>query len=321
LSTGGKFNALQTQAVVFAVVCVLLFLIVLAIFEQGDIDGVQFAGRHLEARTSIAGFSLDSVAAVAMILVGIAIGMTGGMLGMGGGAILVAGMLLVFGLDIYLARTVSMETMFFVSATASWHFFRVGELPRKLAWTMLAPALVGTIVGIIIGFAVSAATLTHVFGFFMLFLGFFTLAHLTADPLESLLREEFNKRPPGRHARLVQGLGVFHGLLCGLLGISGGVLTIPLQQMVLRVPARQAIAASLAVSTLCTGIGSVILVVAGIHRGEFTYVQLLPVLVFIGTGATLGAWIGARLTGQINVAVLRLLFFVVCVGSGLFILL
>ena len=78
---------------------------------------------------------------------------------------------------------------------------------------MVVPALAGTAGGVALGYVLRGSTLTYVFGFFMLFLGFFTLALLAADPLEELLRREFAKSPSPRHSRLVRGAGLIHGFL------------------------------------------------------------------------------------------------------------
>ena len=67
--------------------------------------------------------------------------------------------------------------------------------------------------------------------------------------------------------------------------------------------------------------GSLVIVVSGLSRGDFRLGQIAFVALSVGLGAALGAQIGARLCDRVNAAMLRLLFVVVSVVAGLSILL
>lgn len=320
MSESRKYNAIQRRSVFLAATAVLVFVLVAAILEIGNIDSTGLVNRHLLARMRTADTVFTWSMAPPLVALGVAVGLAGGLLGMGGGALLVAGLLLLFRLDVFFVRAISLEVVCLLSASAAIRHTMDGWEPRAIAWPMVTPAIAGVLGGVGIGLALRGSVLTHLFGFFMLFLGFFTLAQLVADPVEDLLKRE-HRRPTPERPSLVRGLGALHGFLCGLLGISGGVITIPLQQMLLRAPARHAIAVSLFVSAIATGVGSIVATAAGVHRGDFELGPILTVATLLGVGAAVGAQLGARLCGRINSAVLRGLFVAVSFAAGLAILL
>ena len=155
------------------------------------------------------------------------------------------------------------------------------------------------------------STLASLFGFFVLFLGFYTLAMVFEDPKEHGLRRNFLGGRLQRHQGRLSGcIGALHGFICGLLGISGGVISVPMQQLLLDAPARNAIANTLVVSAVCSGLGSVIVITIGVGWGVFSLEHIFFAVVCIGSGALLGAQIGVRMGVKTSTEFLRLLFVV-----------
>jgi len=191
----------------------------------------------------------------------------------------------------------------------------------QVASPMIVMALVGALAGALLGGQLRGATLTHVFGFFLLFLGLQTLALVFADPDEQVLQETFQDNPLHKRGRLCGAIGLLHGTICGLLGISGGVVATPMQQLLLQMPVRHAIAHSLIVSVGSTGLASLVTVSTGVAREYFSLEQLLVAVLCVGLGALLGALIGARLGTRVNSGWIRLLFVVIALGAGFSILL
>jgi hypothetical protein len=242
------------------------------------------------------------------------------MLGMGGGVLKVAGMLVLFQLDILLARAVSLTTMLAATASAARIHYKSGAVLMQVVRPMLVPAIAGVLGGLLLGNVLPRATLTHFFAFFALFLGFNTLAQTFADPDENSFKEKIPAVLDGPRKLACSSIGAFHGFVCGLLGISGGVIAMPMQQALAHIPARQAVANSVVVSAVCTAFGSVAAISSGVARDDFLLVDVLFASGCIGTGAMLGAQVGARLTGSVPVLVLKLLFVQVSFAAGLMIL-
>lgn len=316
---GERLRSLRRRALGFSVLGLLLCLVLVAVVEPPGWG--QRHGRALELLTlTRTGQRLDLSHAPELIAIGAGAGLLAGLLGMGGGVLKVAGMLVLFQLDILLARAVSLTTMFIASASAARVHIRSGAVRWDVVRPMVGPALIGVVGGMTLGMLVTRATLTAFFAFFALMLGLNTLAQTFADPNEHVFRGNAGDDGPGPTRIAAGGIGALHGFVCGLLGISGGVIAMPMQQVLARIPARRAVANAVVVSAVCTSVGSVTVVVAGLLRDDFVASDVLLATACVGGGAAVGAQIGARMTGSLPVVVLRLLFAQVSLAAGLVVL-
>lgn len=300
------FRHLQRRTLVFAVVGLLVCVALVAAFEPSGWQPRRIATLDLLARAHTGGYRFDMRHAPALLAMGAGAGVLAGLLGMGGGVMKVAGMLVLFQLDILLARAVSLVTMFLASASAARVHLGKGQVSWPVVRAMAWPAGLSLIVGMVLGDILPRATLTHFFAFFTLFLGLSTLAQLFVDPHEILLAAG------GRGGRAMRGasgiVGTLHGFVCGMLGISGGVVAVPLQQALLGIPARTAVGHTVLVSACITGIGSVAAVGSGVVQGQFHVADVIFASACIGGGAVVGAQVGARMTSAVHVVILKLMF-------------
>lgn len=304
----------------FAVLGLLGCVVLVAAFEPTGWSEAEIEAIDLLARVETGGHRFEWAHAPALLAVGAGAGVLAGMLGMGGGVLKVAGMLVLFQLDILLARAVSLTTMLIATASAARIHYRSGAVLMQVVRPMLLPAVFGVLGGLVLGNVLPRATLTHFFAFFALFLGFNTLAQTFADPDEHAFKERQPRVLDGPRKLAASSIGALHGFVCGLLGLSGGVIAMPMQQALLHVPARQAVANSVVVSALSTALGSCAAIASGVARSDFQLIDVLFASGCIGSGAMLGSQIGARLTGSVPVLVLKLLFVQVSFAAGLLIL-
>ncbi len=322
MSHESAHGTLRRRALAFSALGIVMCVVLLAIFESVQMRAPdQYTTMELLARAESLGRAFSWREAPALVVFGVAAGIFAGMLGMGGGVLKVAGMLILLKLDILLARAVSLSTMFIASVTSAWVHHQSGAVMWEVVRPMLLPAVAGVIGGAILGDVLPRAVLTHFFGFFALFLALNTMAYTFADPHESAFADPNVTRLDSEQRVSGWSVGALHGFVCGLLGISGGVIATPLQQSLLRIPAHNAVANSVTVSAFCTGVGSTMAAVWGVTNHEFEFADLAFSTVCIGLGAVVGARFGASLTGRIRAARLKLLFVVVCIGAGLSILL
>jgi uncharacterized membrane protein YfcA len=311
---------LRRRTLVFSLLGLIACIVLAAAFEMGALGSDRAATMDVLMRLSPGSTRLDMSHAPTLVSVGVFAGLLAGMLGMGGGVLKVAGMLVVFQMDILLARAVSLTTMFLATISAASVHLRKGAVLREFFRPMIMPAIVGVLGGMFLGSALPRATLTHLFAFFALFLALNTLGHAMADPNEFVLGERHQARKGPTRGASRQATGGLHGFVCGLLGISGGVVAVPMQQALMRVPARHAVANSVVVSAYCTGVGAIAAVVTGVAGGDFQFADVVLATMCIGGGAVLGAQLGARLTGVIRASYLKLMFVQVCLAAGVLIL-
>jgi uncharacterized membrane protein YfcA len=314
-----SFQAVRRRVFLFSGLGLLAVLVLLALFEPQRPRATDVIARLLQ-RSAATSTVIDWGLAPALVTAGVVVGLFMGMLGMGGGVFKVSCMLLVFRMDIFFARAVSIITMFFASSTAL--------LPhlshRRILWAYAKPILLGAVpgavAGALLGNSLQSQTLTHVFGFFTLFLAFSVLGLVFGDPDEGALVEVFSETPRPRQRRECAAVGVIHGFISGLLGISGGVIACPMQQMVLKLPLRDSITNTLLASTVVTGIASLIVVSVGVSRGDYSLAQIVFVDAFMGAGCAIGGWLGARLGKRCPITLLHLIDFVLVFGAGFSIL-
>ncbi len=107
----------------------------------------------------------------------------------------------------------------------------------------------------------------------------------------------------------VIAVGVPMGLMAGLLGIGGGALCVPLQQIVLRIPLRRAIANSAATIVSVAALGALYKNLTLPQHGVEISASLRLAATLIPT-AILGSYLGSRLTHVLPRRILRIVFVV-----------
>ena len=246
-----------------------------------------------------------------MVLLGLLAGAGGGLLGIGGSIILIPGLVLIHGGEgQHLYQAAAMIVNFFVVAPAVWRHRRAGALVGDVTrWTVPSAAA-----GAMIGVFLSELPQFRGAGRGYLQLGFagFLLYALVTNLLR--LRE---KRPP-RHrtgpdgkpvsAAVSVGLvGLPAGMIGGLLGVGGGILAVPAQQICLRMPLRNAIANSSATILFSSVVGG-LAKNAALSRHGYGIGDSIGLAVILIPSAMLGSWIAAAGVHRWPVRAIRLVF-------------
>lgn len=104
---------------------------------------------------------------------------------------------------------------------------------------------------------------------------------------------------------LIAVIGVFGGIISGLLGVGGGLIFVPLMTLVLGFGIQQAVGTSLLI-IIPTSLAAV-----WVHASQ-GHVQL-KTAVLIAIFAILGAWLGAHFSGKIDPVLLKRLFAVLLI--------
>jgi uncharacterized membrane protein YfcA len=110
----------------------------------------------------------------------------------------------------------------------------------------------------------------------------------------------------------LMGLGLFTGLLTGMLGLGGGFILVPGMMWLFAIPPVQAVGTSLLAMLPITLVGGLIKLFHG-------YVYLIPGII-MGIGTAVGAQVGSRLVDKINAGILKIIFAVIffAVAGGYF---
>jgi uncharacterized membrane protein YfcA len=244
---------------------------------------------------------------IAGLAVGAVAGILAGLLGIGGGLIIVPSLVAVLGAAhfpadgvMHVAVSTSLATIVFTSiSSAAAHHRRGAVLWREAGW--ITPGIVaGAALGATVAAHLGNEALRIVFGAFECLVAVQLLRGLAPRPRDAV-----------PHAWMLAGAGAVIGGLSTILGIGGGVLTVPFL-MWAGIDMRRAVATSsvCGVPIAIAGTGAMIVAGLGVENlppGATGYVYW-PAAIPIALTSVLLAPLGAHLAHTLPVALLRRLF-------------
>jgi uncharacterized membrane protein YfcA len=257
---------------------------------------------------------------VALILIGAVAGTLAGLLGIGGGAIIVPVLVVVFehqgvatGPLMQAAIGTSMATIFFTAVSATLAHQRRGSIHWQTFWHMTPGVVIGALVGVSIAHWLPSKALKLLFGAFLLLIAvrmaWPTLPH-TSRPMPS--------------RRWLAAVGGSIGILSSLFGIGGASMSIPFLTWC-GLSAAEVVGTSAAMGIPIAAAGTAGYIVAGFGAANLPPLSVgyivLPAFGGIVIASTLFAPLGARLAHRVSPATLRRLFAVLLVIFGLRLLL
>ena len=234
-----------------------------------------------------------------LIGVGLTAGVLGGLLGIGGSIVMIPALTLILGKDQQLAQASAMIVNVFVAAPAVLRHRAAKAIPWSMALRMLPAALVMIIVGVVASNHIPSDWLQRVFGVFLLYVIWANLKKLRAAQNDAVPSEIRTTWPRGTVVGSVMGFSA------GLLGIGGGVITVPLLQRVAHLPLRRCIACSATAMCLTAPIGATRKNLAlddlGLSASDSVTIALC-----LAPTAIIGGLIGATLTHRLPVRQVRI---------------
>jgi uncharacterized membrane protein YfcA len=221
-------------------------------------------------------------------------GLTGALLGIGGGVVLVP--LLMFGFNIPLEEAVPASLMCVVAsscaAAATYVDNRLSDL--RLGLTLELATVMGAIAGGLVAAYLAPAMVAVVFGIFTFYVALQILVVRSCS--EAAVATAYT---PVNYPLGLTGSFVAGGL-SALLGVGGGPLKVPLMSYGMRVPFKVACATS----NLMIGVTAAASVAAYAWRGHVKLPLVSPLVV----GVLAGAYLGSRLMPRVPTAVLKKVF-------------
>jgi uncharacterized membrane protein YfcA len=184
-----------------------------------------------------------------VVLVGLAAGFLSGLFGVGGGILMVPALVLVLGMGQRLAHGTSLAAIVPIATAGVVGYAVAGELDVAVAVCLVAgSATVGAPLGTYLLRIMPIRLLAGVFSLVMLA----TAVHLVAGDAEAPGRGDLTL---GTVLALV-AVGVLAGTLSGLLGVGGGVITVPALIVLIGLPAVVAKGSSLLVIIPTAAVGT-----------------------------------------------------------------
>ncbi|MEX0885452.1 MAG: sulfite exporter TauE/SafE family protein [Phycisphaeraceae bacterium] len=199
----------------------------------------------------------DAVSLLTVLLIGLLSGVLGGMLGVGGSVVMIPAATLAFGYNQHLYQAAAMIMNVVVSLPAVLRHRKAGALTHAALKWMLPAALVTVILGVWLSnrpfFAGigGGLWLGRILALFLVYVIALNVLRLVGS---ADLEPEPDARVTGPRS---VGIGTIMGTIAGLLGIGGGAVAVPLQQVLMRLPLRACIANSAAIICISAGLGAI----------------------------------------------------------------
>ncbi|MCX7427390.1 MAG: sulfite exporter TauE/SafE family protein [Planctomycetia bacterium] len=249
--------------------------------------------------------------------VGFLAGLLGGLLGLGGSVIIIPGLILYLsqtggyvGNMQHLLQAAAMICNVFIAAPSTVAHLRARAVMGSVVKRLVPAAIVGVLSGVAVS---NSSVFARENGAYlaMLLAGFFVAVAvynvLRATSKRDLTTEfEPDRKIPAWKILLV---GLPMGFTAGLLGIGGGTIGVPAQQILLRIPLRRAIANSSLAIVFIAAVGAINKNLTLPEHGIEISASLKLAAMLIPT-AILGGYLGGKLTHIIPRQALRWVFIV-----------
>ncbi len=254
---------------------------------------------------------------LALLGLGFCAGMIGGLIGIGGGVITIPALTFLLGRDIHLAQAASMNVVAFVAIPASIRHWRQGELETRLLRYIVPFGIVGIILGVLANNVVSGYWMGKLFGVFLLYVIFMNVMRLLSAVGEPKDGDTVINIQRGSMIGSAAGFGA------GLLGVGGGLLTVPLSQKICRLTLPHAIAISSGLMCFTSIVGAAtkdLTISSVLDSGSgkpLLLIDALQLSLWLFPMAIIGAWLGARFTHVLPVQWIRFVFIIVLLAAAL----
>ena len=246
---------------------------------------------------------------VILALIGIAMGLFGGLLGIGGSIVMIPALVFAFGENQHLYQASAMICNFFVAAAAALVHKKANVLVTDvIKWLVPAAAF-----GIIIGVAISNSSafarensyiLARIFGLFLIYVIVYNFLRFGKQRGGA---DGFDISQTRRSVPLTILCGLISGIPAGLLGIGGGSICVPAQQLFLKMPLKRAISNSAATIASIALIGAFYKNIT-LPQHNIGLIGSLKIAVVVIPGAIIGAFIGGRLMHKLPRDIVRMVF-------------
>ena len=250
-------------------------------------------------------------------------GVLGGLFGIGGGIFLVPVLSLGFGLPMHQAIAASIVAVIATSSATASVYVGKGISNIRLGMSLEVMTTIGAVLGGLAANALAGDVLRHIFAAFLLCMAALMLWRsrmhgegiIRYDPSASISGSYYDEAEKRTIEYSVRKLGAgmfvsfFAGNMSGLLGVGGGIIKVPVMNMVCGVP----IKASTATSNLMIGVTAVasafIFFLLGNVHPYYTAAAVLGVL----GGSRIGTMLSVKLRGATLMGLFVVVLFITAI--------
>lgn len=227
------------------------------------------------------------VGLITYLILGLVIGFVAGLFGVGGGFLLVPS-LVILGVPIHKAIGTSLACISISALASAYTHLRSGRVLYRVVLLKEMFSIPSAILGAYLSSHLPERLLRVVFGVLLLYLAVAMLRSKKGDCEMEKGKIEYRNVPL---------VGLVSGLVSGLLGVSGGILNVPLFHTLVGIPIKYAVGTS-SLALLFTALAGTF------EHWRLGHVQPNIVL-FLAPGLIMGARLGAKTVSRVNPRSLR----------------
>lgn len=240
------------------------------------------------------------IEALLVFVVGVMVGGAGSMLGIGGGVMLIPLLTTLFGFGIKTAIGASIISVIATSSAAGAVYVERGLTHSRLAMVLEIATTAGALAGGITAVLISPRVLSFIFAFVLLYVAYTMSGFRGQDrgsTMTGILDTTYRDPLTGgmvaygvQHLPLGMGASFVAGNISGLLGIGGGIIKVPIMNVVMGIPIRAAIATS----NFMIGVTAATSAIIYYQHGYINPSVAIPTALGVLLGARFGAVVGGR---------------------------
>lgn len=253
---------------------------------------------------------------IAYICIGLVAGFIGGLLGVGGGVITVPSFFVLFYLLGYPENALmpfsvgtSLAIMIFNTISSTWAQHQQRNVKWKIFKIMALGLIFGSLLGAFIGTWLPEKLLEIFFGIFLCSLSI--VFHRDKLPIFDI-SEKIS-------FIVLRMASCITGILSSLLGIGGGILTVPLLTS-MRIPLKNAVGTSSSITLLVSFMGAFFYILFGWNQSLSSYnlgYIHLPAFFIVGVTTLFSARLGVQYMHQVNLRQIQKMFAYMLLMTGL----
>lgn len=261
--------------------------------------------------------SIGALEMLFIALIGLTAGTFGGLAGVGGSMVMIPGLALVLGFPsgeshveqhLYMASAMGVNVL--LAAPAAIRHAKEGKLRWDIFKLLLPSMGVTILLGVLLSNLLDGDRLKTLLAAFIILYCGFNLIRVFARNSDFDPSQERATRPR------VLFTGAFAGVISGLLGLGGGVVLVPMLQMLCKLRLRPSIATSLAVMPLTAIVGAG-LKISTLPSHGLSVANAFILVLIIAPLAMLGSHLGAVLTHKLPLKVVRVIILVLMLAVAL----
>jgi uncharacterized membrane protein YfcA len=253
---------------------------------------------------------MDAIFSAGLVLAGFGAGLLGALLGLGGGVFLVPALVLAFNLPTLTAIGTSNVAVVATSTAGASSYVRDRLANIRLALVLLISTTAAALVSSLVASYLPQRLLSGLFAAVLIYAAI-SMLRSRAEPEEKSSIEAGEKgrgldlgledvyqdaatgkteayRP--RNVRTAMSISALAGVIAGLLGVGGGIVQMPVMNLLMRVPLKVATGTS----NFMIGVTATSAAFVRYENGDIDPLIAVPVALSVFLGARVGAWLVPR---------------------------